>query len=624
MKKFFTLILTFILSTILFFPSRAASTTEVTMLVTNPAEDMQTQINISYHALMAGTKIEYTLESDVNFANKTTISPTCTADTFSNSEGITKNYDHCIATITNLTPNTKYMYRVGKDIYTNPHYFLTAGAESFSFLHITDIHSYEGIPGRIQAANNVINKALEYDANLAFTLASGDLTAYGSYYQEWVDFFNLTGLEKHPLVSTPGNHDFYDKNTSGTLLTRDTRFYNKVVYNPQNGASSTSNSTHFFTYNNVLFISIDSETMAASNASLAEQQAWFKNVVSENRRTFTIVYTHRPFYTGDGLNAGQATTMRQGWQKIFDACGVDLLLAGHNHVYARTKPVHSAFDATKNGLGTIYITGTQLGDRYVTEPGTPMSAVEVVKLGKIDGGNLIKVYDDHIDIRFFNTAGDTLDHHTITAKETLVNKESHVNELKFTRTNSKPEEVQLVIPATSLGVVDKVEVIDEFAKTLLKIDFPETTSYKITNFDTKTLDYKVSVKLTYRDKTTKIKDFIFDNLRYNYGSFRNIRVNSGTTYLHWDARLANNVVSYYEIYIDGRLVATIDDLSVGQYKLNGYSMYSPHVGYFEAYNQKGDQLFSKAFSFGGLDIWSTLFSAPYQQFYSLIDYLNGN
>ncbi len=622
MKKLLIMLLALSFGLVLFFLPIKATTSEVTMLITNPAEDMSKQINISYHALVEETILEYTLDSDPNFINKTVIIPTCTADTFSNSEGLTKNYYRCKVTLDNLNPNTRYMYRVGKNTYTSPHYFLTAGNNSFSFLHITDIHSYEPLPARIQAANNVINKAIEYDSNLAFTLASGDLTAYGSYYQQWVNLFDLNSFEKHPLVSTPGNHDFYDKNGT-TLLTKDTRFYNKVIFNPQNGAELTKNSTYYFVYNNALFISIDSETMAASSASLSAQQEWFKDVIKNNRKTFTIVYTHRPFYTGDGQNAGQASTMRQAWQKIFDSYGVDLVLSGHNHVYARTKPVHTSFDASKNGLGTIYITGTQLGDRYVSEPGTPMSAVEVAKIGKIDGGSLINVYEDHLDIKFFNTAGDILDTHTIVSKESNINKTQQSNDIKLTRASNKPQEAQLSLPPTIIGVVDKIEVSDETSKVLLKVDFPENTSYKINNFNTEELLYNVKVKLFYRDGTVQEKLFSFDNLRYNYGLIRNIRVNNGAGFLQWDAQLKNNVVSYYKIFINGRLVATITDLSAKKYQLDGFSIFAENIGFFEAYNENDEQLFSQEFRFGGLSVWDLLFNEPFNQFKSLIDYLGG-
>ena len=612
-----------LLASLLFVPNPIQATTmEVTMVLTSPAEDMSHEINISYHTQLTGTVIELTVASDVTFAQKTVVTPTCFADEFDNLAGNVKSYYRCEVTLTDLTPDTRYMYRVGKETFTNPYYFKTAGGSSFSFLHITDIHSYESIPGRVDAANAVITKAKEMDPNLAFTLASGDVTAYGSYYQQWVNLFDMPMIQEMPFVTTPGNHDYYYYPTSG-LATGDNTFYNKVTYNPDNGAPTVMNSTYYFTYNNTLFISIDSEMQAQSSASLADQQAWFEEVVRENRQTFIIVFTHRPFYTGDGLNAGQASDMRIAWQKIFDACGVDLVLTGHNHVYARTTQVHSAFDASETHLGTVYVTGIQLGDRYVTDVGTPMSDVEKAIVGKVDGGSLIKVYSNYIEMSFINTAGETLDWYRIEAKDKFLNKEELIQGIELSRSSKNPEIATLSVAPETIGFVEKIIVRDELDDVILEIPYPKSAKYTIQSFNISDIEYNVTVELYYHDQSMGSSSFIFDNLRYNYGSIVNLRVNLGTSILHWDSRLENNVITKYEIYVNDSLVTTINDLSVEQYQLENLGLFQEHEIYFYAYDEKNQEIYSKRLTYGTSDLWSFMTTTTIEQFESLVYYLRG-
>ncbi len=257
MKKVVIILLILLFSLVLVPKTVDATTSEVTMVITSPAEDMSTSIHISYHTNTTGTMIEYTLENDPTYSQKVVMTPTCKADQFDNLTGNVRSYNRCEAELSGLTPNTRYIYRVGKTVKTDSYHFQTAGGSSFSFLHVTDIHSYESIPGRIIAANNVMAKAKQLDPNLAFTIASGDLTAYGSYYEQWVNLFDLSMMKEMPFAASPGNHDYYYYPTSG-VVAADNTFFNKVTYNPQNGAETAMNSTYFFTYGNTLLISIDS------------------------------------------------------------------------------------------------------------------------------------------------------------------------------------------------------------------------------------------------------------------------------------------------------------------------------------------------------------------------------
>lgn len=624
MKKILIALFLLLGSLFIFQSPARATTTEVTMVVTNPAEDMSHSIHITYHARITDTIVELTTASYPTYAAKTTITPTCRADTFDNLVGTVRSYYRCEATPTNLTSNTEYIYRVGKTVMSASYHFRTAGSSSFSFLHVTDIHSYENIPSRVQLANSVLAKAKQLDPNLAFALASGDVTSYGSYYQQWVNLFDMSTLLQMPFVISPGNHDYYYYGDTGQQMV-DNRFFNKVTFNPQNGAPTAMNSTYYFVYNNTLFISVDSEAATLSATSLADQQAWFEEVVLEHRQTFIVVYTHRPFYTGDGLCEPETSFMQSAWQKIFDTCGVDLVLCGHDHAYARTKKVHTAFDASaQSSLGTTYVSGIQIGDRYINDPGTPMGPVEKAIVGNIAGGNIIKVYSDYMELTFINSNGDVLDTAKIYSKTKNYDAESLVSSVTIKRQISNPAKATLTIAPQTIGLVDRIVVKDEFEQELLTVTYPKTTAFTISNINLDEIYYDISVEFYYDNELVISTDYSFDNLMYNYGEIVNIRCNMGMDVLHWDSRLENDVVSYYEVYIDGGLASTITDLTIEQLDLEGeYSMYEEHEGAFYAYDEDGKELFVKEFTFGTTDTWSMMTTNTIEQFQSLILYLRG-
>jgi 3',5'-cyclic AMP phosphodiesterase CpdA len=54
---------------------------------------------------------------------------------------------------------------------------------------------------------------------------------------------------------------------------------------------------------------------------------------------FVIVGMHRSFY--GSTYASDSVAVRATWQKIFDRYGVDLVLSGHDHIYARSHSIYN-------------------------------------------------------------------------------------------------------------------------------------------------------------------------------------------------------------------------------------------------------------------------------------------
>ncbi|HOH17878.1 MAG TPA: fibronectin type III domain-containing protein, partial [Bacilli bacterium] len=155
MKKTFRFSLLLLILISLFNLHIGAASTDVTMVVTNPGPNASTEMNISWHTTNAFAAIQYTKATDPNFQSPSTKLGVCTALPFSGKE----NTKQCKATLTNLESGTEYLYRIQTTAFSDVYRFKTAGTGPFSFMHITDIHSYLPIPSRVSTANTVLNKA---------------------------------------------------------------------------------------------------------------------------------------------------------------------------------------------------------------------------------------------------------------------------------------------------------------------------------------------------------------------------------------------------------------------------------------------------------------------------------
>jgi hypothetical protein len=109
-----------------------------------------------------------------------------------------------------------------------------------------------------------------------------------------------------------GNHD--DSNE---------RFYKpfnmggKRYYNFKNG--------------NVAFFALDSNYMDP------EQLDWLQKQLPDSRSSWKVCFFHHPLYSHARFH-GADTDLRALLEPLFEKYGVDMVLAGHDHVYERLKP----------------------------------------------------------------------------------------------------------------------------------------------------------------------------------------------------------------------------------------------------------------------------------------------
>ena len=572
MRKVFKYILTLLIVITFIVRINVSEVNEPRLLMANPGEDSSTEMNINYHINTTANMVVYStspsMDEPVFYA-----APECVALPF---DGLKDEYQ-CFATLDNLNPNTRYYYGVLGASQNTYKSFITAGAAEFSFAHVTDIHSYKsGVNNtRVAAANKVLNKINEIK-DFDFVLASGDVTAYGTVYEQWETLYGMDTLKSKMFTLTPGNHDYY--NTSAQV-TNDS-YFNAVTNNPKNGATGTVNSSYYFRYGNTLFVSLNSEA-AANNASLrANQIKWLNEVTANNPADFIVAFTHRPFYTGDGENAGQANDMRSYFQEVFDQTGVDLVLSGHNHVYARTNQVYNNTKVEGESLGTTYITGIQIGDRYKATAGTKPAIVDIHHAGAgQDGGSLITVTHDKILIEFIKMDGTRLYPYEIHSKSAQIDKQGI--ESSFTVEKNLEENTAVISYDYAVpGHLKNIMVYDQDNQLLDTILNPESGTYEIKNIPNVSR-YKLNLKLQLRDNSFIYQQLEVYDERYDYGTIGNFEIieEELETILTWDGSINLNKVSHLEIYVNDEFLKLINPVNtetvldkVSPYKENDISV----------------------------------------------------
>ncbi|MCL2500877.1 MAG: metallophosphoesterase [Defluviitaleaceae bacterium] len=193
-----------------------------------------------------------------------------------------------------------------------------------------------------------------------FVICSGDHSEH-VYDKDGFDGFFLAAhdmLKSTPYAPAIGNHDLMGApGHTGSWDSPDpyAKFFKSRFNPPRNGAAHRvlDDVNYFFTYGDALVMVLQGNPWHTAAYALDEQIEWMRNVVTAyGNNRWKIVLLHHGVYTVsyDSIH---------GYEKLmpfYDEYGIDLVLSGHNHVYARSKPIRNYRPAEK-GHGTVHITG---------------------------------------------------------------------------------------------------------------------------------------------------------------------------------------------------------------------------------------------------------------------------
>ena len=219
------------------------------------------------------------------------------------------------ARLTNLKPGETYYYRLTGQPATSWKSFKTyrKNQDRFTFVAMGDSRSNPDIFKKI--LDETVSE------NPAFIISMGDLVEGGGEYDEWHNFYFSAAKDvicSIPLVSTLGDHEADgDDGELFRYFLREDEPVDKQWFS--------------FDFGNTHFISLDFR-----HPEDQEMTDWFINDITTSDKEWNIVYSHRGAYNFGGHRSAWG---RDTWPELFSKYKVDIVFAGHSHIYERFLPV---------------------------------------------------------------------------------------------------------------------------------------------------------------------------------------------------------------------------------------------------------------------------------------------
>jgi hypothetical protein len=298
--------------------------------------------------------------------------------------------------LTGLAPGALYRYRIvaGTQLISGEYSFRATpgpgGAQRptrFTFAVFGDMGA--GTPGQMEVAQLLERSAAE------FTLICGDII-YSRGEEEHYDlrFFEPYKVSLPRMTFWPalGNHDVGSKDGAAALAAFDV---------PLNGPAGLQGGRNYsFDYGNAHIAAIDSNASAKTLKNVIGP--WLEKDMAASKATWRFVFFHHPPYSSS--NHGENAKMRDVMVPFFAKSKIDIVFAGHDHSYERTRPMNGVtyvvsgnggnrlyehknphpqytevFYTEKHGLTLISIDGARLTLRHVDVDGREIDRFELEK-----------------------------------------------------------------------------------------------------------------------------------------------------------------------------------------------------------------------------------------------------
>ncbi len=512
-----------IIAVFLFFalliPSRLYAASDARMILANPGENANSEINLSWHMdenKKAG-KVIYTLNSDTNWDNAVTINATYEVNTTFKG----KTFNHYKVSLKGLTPNTRYKYKVGETTFSEEQYFKT-GSNKFSFAWVSDWHTHLPLPGRTTANTNLVVAMLRVERNISMIFSTGDETSYGDVYDSWLTSNSQAHFKNYLKASVIGNHDYWTQTNQDM---ESFNFFRDVHNYPLNGYQNQEGISYYFKYGKTLFVILNSYDACVKGNFKA--RTWASQVIKNNPSDFVVVAMHYNWFYGDSGNAYQYNS----WKDFFDLNNVDLALAGHNHIYVRT---HRIYQGVRNDeKGTMYIQnassdndrGRTMSPNYNNQS---IIAHRFTEGTRTVAGVIVNVDENSIKTRLVDRNGNVMDEALITKREKEVfDKETFMKSFHYYEANGSK---YVSVSPSGVNNIESISYYDN--DNLVDINYLYKKDLSIFKLDI--LNPNIEVEVLFRDRTTERITLNLSN--NNYEGVTNLRVvkEDGKYLLKWD------------------------------------------------------------------------------------------
>ncbi len=139
----------------------------------------------------------------------------------------------------------------------------------------------------------------------------------------------ITGYKSSELVGVkPGNPPLNDRQSQPGDKPQVSRHWRPQFAFPENGLKGLEETNYYVDYQGVRIVSLN------SNERQDEQARWLREILKNNPCRWIIITFHHPMYSP--ARGRDNSELREIWKPIFDEFGVDMVLTGHDHTYARS------------------------------------------------------------------------------------------------------------------------------------------------------------------------------------------------------------------------------------------------------------------------------------------------
>jgi hypothetical protein len=279
------------------------------------------------------------------------------------------------ATMTGLSPNTNYKYSVsnnGSDWSNDYSYKTPPSGNVFTFALVADPQITDGNQDNntspkaspnttAQGWQDIVKKIAETEAT--FILSVGDQVDAISYTpSQYTKFFAPKELRSIPLAPVVGNHDLHTQyldhfnmpNMSGTSTYA---IFTGLIAN------------YYYLHNNILFVALNTGPNISSASAAQTAMAEYKKVVEAAKAAHSgydwlIVQHHRSTesISSHACDMEVEYLIDAGFEKLMTDQGVDLVVAGHDHIHVRSHLMKwdaaKGYSVKSTDKGTIYLTLT--------------------------------------------------------------------------------------------------------------------------------------------------------------------------------------------------------------------------------------------------------------------------
>ncbi|MCF6170762.1 MAG: metallophosphoesterase [Bacteroidales bacterium] len=265
-----------------------------------------------------------------------------------------EDHQHQVA-LTGLCPNVKYYYKVSTTDENIKQGSFVAGAQdsdrTISFYAYGDTRTYPANHDMVAA--QILQDMSQHPETQTFIISTGDFVANGDREKDWTDQFfdpQYTSLQKMlselPYMAAVGNHE------GQGLLFRKYFPYPRFV----------SDRYYFsFDYGPAHFMVIDQFT---SYAVGSDQYNWLVNDLEATNKDWKFILLHEPGWTAGGVHPNNPE-VQEIIQPLCETYGVQIVLTGHNHYYARAV-VDGVMHITTGGGGAPLYTPNPFEEKIVT------------------------------------------------------------------------------------------------------------------------------------------------------------------------------------------------------------------------------------------------------------------